>query len=176
MATTATTVDVKNLGSETSPKSKNFMSFDSANGAKQIPWQKIVDTIYPVGAIYMSTTSTPPSTLFGGTWEQIQGRFLLASSSAYAAGSTGGEASHTLTTNEMPAHWHNAAYHWESGGGTSYTQGEPWSIVMDSGQGNGIGTWPFGSDVSSGFGLTGGGKGHNNMPPYLAVYMWKRTA
>lgn len=47
--------------------------------------------IFPVGSIYTSINSTNPATLFGGTWEQIQGRFLLSASSSYAAGDTGGQ-------------------------------------------------------------------------------------
>ena len=61
-----------------------------------------LDKIYPVGSIYMSVNSTSPATLFGGTWEQIKDKFLLASGNTYGAGTTGGEAKHTLTVNEMP--------------------------------------------------------------------------
>lgn len=65
------------------------------------------NTIYPIGAIYLSTVSTPPSTLFGGTWSQIQNMFLLAAGTSYAAGTTGGSATHTLTTAELPSHTHS---------------------------------------------------------------------
>jgi len=61
----------------------------------------IVDLIYPVGSIYMSVNSTSPATLFGGTWERIQDRFLLAAGSSYSAGGTGGSADATL-----PSHTH----------------------------------------------------------------------
>ena len=63
-------------------------------------------TIYPVGAIYISVNSTSPGTLFGGSWERIQDRFLLSAGSSYSAGSTGGSATHTLTASEMPSHTH----------------------------------------------------------------------
>ena len=66
----------------------------------------IVDMIYPVGSIYMSVNNVSPSTLFGGTWVQIQDRFLLASGSNYTNGNTGGSDTHTLNTNELPAHTH----------------------------------------------------------------------
>ena len=59
---------------------------------------------YPVGAIYISTISTSPASLFGGTWEQLKDRFLLGAGDTYAAGATGGEAAHALTVNEMPPH------------------------------------------------------------------------
>lgn len=61
---------------------------------------------YPVGAIYLSLTNDDPADLFGGVWEKIEGRFLLASSSTYTLNSQGGEATHVLTTNEMPSHSH----------------------------------------------------------------------
>ena len=74
-------------------------------------------TIYPVGSIYINANDVNPATLFGGTWEKIQDRFLLASSSTYAAGATGGAASisvtpqgtvggHALTVPELPKHIH----------------------------------------------------------------------
>lgn len=67
----------------------------------------ILEQIYPVGAIYISTSNTSPSSIFGGTWEKIEDRFLLASGNTYDNGATGGEATHTLTENEMPNHAHN---------------------------------------------------------------------
>ena len=69
--------------------------------------QSIINTIYPVGSIYMSANATNPSTLFPGTtWTELQGRFLLGHSSTYDLGDTGGEATHTLTSSEMPSHSH----------------------------------------------------------------------
>ena len=67
---------------------------------------EFLDKVYPVGSIYMSVNSTDPGTLFGGTWAKIEGQFLLGSSTTYPLGSTGGEATHTLTTAEMPSHSH----------------------------------------------------------------------
>ena len=68
------------------------------NAAKLAAW--------PVGSIYMSMIATSPATLFGGTWVQMENRFLLGAGSGYVAGVTGGEAEHTLTGNEMPSHYH----------------------------------------------------------------------
>lgn len=118
-------------------------------------------TIYPVGAIYTSTVSTDPKTLFGfGTWERIQDRFLLAAGSSYSAGSTGGSATHTLTIDEMPSHTHMA---------------KGWAAVVDgSGKYKTLGA--EGSSRTYSPDPAGGGQPHNNMPPYLAVYVWKRTA
>lgn len=182
-----------------------------------------VDSIYPVGSIYMSVNSTDPGILFGGTWEQLQGKFLLGASTTYSAGSTGGEASHTLTSSEMPshthtftgtaatsggqsanhthsgttssngAHTHNVKYHQYGTGSGSYhvlrrdssddgyagTNAAAMSAgahthTMTTGnasQGHTHSVTAKGSNSN-----TGGGGAHNNMPPYLAVYMWKRTA
>lgn len=127
----------------------------------------IVDLIYPVGSIYMSVNSTSPSTLFGGTWEQIKDSFLLASGDTYENGSTGGEATHTLTTNEMPSHSHREANS---------------TVVYNNSSSNRFATSGSGTKISLATGLdintnsTGGGQAHNNMPPYLAVNVWKRTA
>lgn len=125
-----------------------------------------VDLIYPVGSIYMSVNATNPKELFGGTWQQIQGRFLLGMSSSYPAGSTGGEATHTLTANEMPNHTHQYI--------------DYWTVAAASGTGrravkfNNNNYSPESGGLSTG--SSGGGQPHNNMPPYLAVYIWKRTA
>lgn len=125
----------------------------------------VLDMVYPVGSIYMSVNATSPSTLFGGTWEQIQDRFLLAAGNNYSGGDTGGEATHTLTVNEMPSHNHYAAI---DGSTDSYGQNRT-TISSFAIKAQGY------SDSSTIF-ATGGGNAHNNMPPYLAVYMWKRTA
>lgn len=125
-----------------------------------------VDLIYPVGSIYMSVNATNPKNLFGGTWEQIQGRFLLGMSSSYPAGSQGGEATHTLTANEMPNHTHQYIDYWTvaSASGTG-RQAVKFNNNIYSPESGGLST-----------GSSGGGQAHNNMPPYLAVYIWKRTA
>lgn len=127
----------------------------------------LFDLVYPVGAIYMSVSSTSPAILFGGTWEQIQNRFLLAAGSSYTAGNTGGEATHTLTKNEMPTHSHEIY--------SGY--GDVVSNVSDAYRyqtwGSSDRGWKTGNLGTSNI---GGGKAHNNMPPYLVVYMWKRTA
>lgn len=127
----------------------------------------LFDIVYPVGAIYMSVSETSPAILFGGTWEQIQNRFLLAAGSSYTAGNTGGEATHTLTKNEMPTHSHEIY--------SGY--GDVVSNVSDAYRyqtwGSSDRGWKTGNLGTSNI---GGGKAHNNMPPYLVVYMWKRTA
>lgn len=122
----------------------------------------------------MSVSSTSPATLFGGTWERIQDRFLLAAGSSYAAGSTGGEASHKLTTKEMPSHTHKVSWYNSATGGSGDTGwndgGNKWQPSTSGWDGKG------GSKDGLVATASGSGSAHNNMPPYLAVYVWKRTA
>lgn len=145
-----------------------------SNNVANITTNTIADIIYPVGSIYISVNSTSPDTLFGGTWEQIEDRFLLSAGSTYTAGATGGEATHTLTTNEIPSHRHMNDYYFPGGDQQFYT---------DTGSGlSGSGNKYIYIGGSVGFhgaqkhSNVGGGQAHNNMPPYLVVYMWKRTA
>ena len=132
----------------------------------------LLNYVYPVGSIYMSVNSTSPASFLGGTWARIQDRFLLAAGSSYSAGSTGGEATHKITQNELPSHCHAGLY-WSG----DSTNGTP--INLNGGTGNVYLTpsWTGGGSGSPIYtGSAGGGAAHNNMPPYLAVYMWKRTA
>ena len=134
-----------------------------------------VDDIYPVGSIYMSVNATEPAKLFGGTWERIKERFLLGAGDTHTAGSTGGEFEVKLTTEELPSHNH------------------PEKKLMSNGiQGYIIDPNTYGTYDGDIFGVnqlewyknksailtesTGGDMPHSNTPPYLAVYIWKRTA
>lgn len=108
--------------------------------------------------------------IYGGTaWEKIEGRFLLGASSNYSVNSTGGEATHTLTINEMPSHRHEGLEYSSTGlritlnGGSSGYK-LPWTANAGNGA-NEILTKK-----------TGEGVAHNNMPPYKVVYIWERTA
>lgn len=130
----------------------------------------VLDNVYPVGSIYMNVNNTNPGTLFGGTWEQIQGRFLLGMSSSYPAGSQGGEATHQLTVYEMPSHNHAMTYGPDSSGSsTGFPYGIAAGCATSSASGRG-----YASNL--GTFSAGGSQAHNNMPPYLSVYIWKRTA
>ena len=232
-----------------------------------------INNIYPIGSVYISVTSSNPSELFGGTWERIQDTFLLAAGNTYTAGSTGGAANITLTTNQIPSHNHSIGAHSHglnshthsigahahglnshthsipalSGTAASngaHTHGDPsgrkfmftngdvavngtgrqgvstggdWYYVY--GQTSSTGIWEgsvtssngahthsvtttantsggpsttntanntaFTSGEASGntadnvafnSGFNGNGEAHENMPPYLAVYIWKRVA
>lgn len=142
----------------------------------KVKGKRLLDLIYPVGSIYLSVNSASPDTLFGGTWEQIEDCFLLSAGSKYEAGSTGGEAEHTLSKSEMPAHKGHVANgtvgvygegnykgYLNSDKMTADTTSRGWDVI------NGNEMHPASIEM-------GGGQPHNNMPPYLAVYIWKRTA
>lgn len=127
---------------------------------------RALPVLYPVGAIYLSLTDTDPAMVFGGKWQKIEDRFLLAAGSV-AAGTEGGEAEHILTEEEMPSHRHGLA---DSTLSEGVTLGLSWEQ-------NG-GTTMKDYSVTTGGTLyakeSGGGMAHNNMPPYLAVHMWVR--
>ena len=147
--------------------------------------REILDLIHPVGSIYISLDSTDPSQIFGGTWEQITGRFLLAaghcgqntdtsfgninSPGGWNAppGTTGGEDFHTLNLGEIPAHDHGIL----SGFGDvndPAIDSDGFRYAWWGGNNRGY----HNAFISS----SGGGGRHNNMPPYFSVYMWRRTA
>ena len=150
------------------------------------------DDIYPVGSIYISVNSTNPNTLFGGTWESIGGRFLVGAGSNGAsgyeawnptAGSTGGEKDHLLAANEsgVGAHSHgpDSGTYFATGSGTFSKASNRAQTVSSGGITNLIRTTDSGTissptktkDVE-----LAAGNAHNNLPPYLVVYIWKRTA
>lgn len=108
-------------------------------------------------------SSTNPSTLFGGTWSQIKDRFLLSIGDTYkTAEATGGEATHTLTKAELP---------------NIMLQGTTDNVSLTM---NNAGYAVFklwGKNTSNLLSQNlGSGKAHNNMPPYITVYMWKRVS
>ena len=134
-------------------------------------------TVYPVGSIYLSVNSTSPASLFGGTWEQLKDRFLLGAGSAYAAGSTGGEAAHTLSINEIPSH---AGHLYGNAGGVNEKGDAKGAWLKEININSSLTTsygWNYkNNDYYPANRSLGGGAAHNNMPPYLAVYMWKRVS
>ena len=128
---------------------------------------EIMLEIYPVGAVYISVNSTSPASLFGGTWETLNDVFLLAAGSYANAGTFGGEPTHKLTVNEMPSHTH--VIYRNTGTDDNNFSGHIANRVAanDTSDTN---KQTVTSDA------TGGSAAHNNMPPYLAVYMWKRMS
>lgn len=121
---------------------------------------------YDVGDVLITASSAQPSTRWPGTtWSQIKDIFPLAAGDTYKAGSTGGEATHLLTTEEMPAHAHN--FNINSGSPAQKNE-------VSAGTYNDYAWWE--ETRSAGVtDYTGDNQPHNNMPPYKAFYMWQRT-
>lgn len=132
----------------------------------------VLDMFYPVGTLYHTTASAfDPAAAWGGTWERIKDRFLLAAGTAYAGGSTGGEATHKLTAQEMPSHTHTM-YVNNDGSSSSWSPTAGEYLIKPDGVTTSKKNYQ-GKLAQNGAGLD---QAHNNMPPYLAVYIWKRTA
>jgi microcystin-dependent protein len=116
-----------------------------------------------IGQIIMSTTLNTQAKVieqYGGTtWTKIEGRFLLGASSSYPVNATGGEATHTLTIDEMPSHNHNLKF-----------ENDARAVGASPNVGTG---YTIGSEATA---STGGGQPHNNMPPYEVKHIWERTA
>ena len=150
----------------------------------------IVDIIYPIGSIYISVNSANPSTLFGGTWEAFStGRTLVGVDTAdtdfNTVQKTGGEKTHVLTTNEMPSHTHTQNPHSHDdiqdndNNRITYATGSTanYRVLNQTQQGNASGSWKMKtSNATATNQNTGGGQAHNNLQPYITVYMWRRTA
>lgn len=128
----------------------------------------IFETVYPIGSIYTSVSDVSPSILFGfGEWEQIKDTFLLSAGDIYNVGQVGGESEHVLTIDEIPSHSHTFDRHklWDD-------EDIP---VSDKQNGYGVTNKSTVMLVDS-TSVVGGNLSHNNMPPYLVVYVWKRIS
>lgn len=122
-------------------------------------WVSDLLRAYPVGSIYLAYNHTNPATLFGGTWERIYGAFPWFTDGDGVIGQTGGERTVTLTVNQIPAHSHGSVYSQHAAG----TKDKAWYSTA-------------GSSVAYGTVETGGGQAHNNMPPFIQISAWRRTA
>lgn len=148
----------------------------------------VLDAIYPVGSIYMNINDINPAIIFGGEWERIQARFLIGtgtlntqnSTNFYGdtpnpftiwANETGGENLTTLTVNQMPSHDHSTS---------NFFGGYPRMDVREqANQFSGLlkSLNPETREtLTNAVDYAGGNQAHNNMPPYLAVYIWKRIS
>lgn len=184
-----TNLEINNLTATCIASKNNKFELDSegnltVKSINTIDRLTTLDEIYPVGSIYMSVNGNNPTTLFGGTWEQIKDKFLLSCGDTFENGTLGGEINHTLTVNEMPTHTHSIS----SSGGHNHNAYFKEHRIPTA---NYSGTSDYARKSSASHDTTGqvtvsngahthtpantgGNESHNNMPPYLAVYMWKR--
>ena len=131
-------------------------------GGITIGGKALWDYLMPVGYIYTSADPTSPEELFGGTWEPLKDVFLLAAGDVYPADSAGGAARVTLTEEQMPEHIHPVHSR---------------TIYSKDGSSNGLCILLYGSETEhAGMYPAGGSQPHENMPPYVAKYMWQRVA
>lgn len=224
------------------PVFKVLDSLSDVSGSVDEIVNGLLDRVYPVGSIYMSVSNANPGTLFGGTWQQIQGKFLLGASTGHTAGSTGGAETVTLSVAQLPAHTHTGPAHTHSVSGhthsvpnhthsipehthtaTCASAGDHFHNIrrtQDAAAGSAkfsfagaadtfkptlnagahthtitvakkgafntnssgsctTGSGGAGNTGSAGTGATGStgsGSAVSIMPPFLSVYMWKRTA
>lgn len=147
-----------------------YMTADEAKSA-------LLDEMWPVNSIYISYSHTSPAELFGGTWHRIESRFLWGAPSTSTLGATAGEQTHTLTESEMPSHTHDTFQ--RDPNAASYPS---YQYMVDT-YATGATAYGFSPSMSAATGkkrmLTGskgGGEAHNNMPPYVNVAIWRRTA
>lgn len=140
----------------------------------------IRDLVYPVGSIYMSVNITSPAALFGGTWEMIMDRFLVASGQYYMAGDTGGTANQTLNTNNLPDFTIKANTKFPQSQSMLPAQYAPELTTKKVQLNEASGYYYAGVSDSAiswtGLSYTGGKQPFSILPPYLAVFMWKRVA
>ena len=166
-------VDNLNVGCITSKNNKFSLDSEGNLVVKSITTESGAgldfNAIYPVGSIYMSVAATSPSVLFGGTWEQIKDKFLLSCGDLYENGEEGGEKEHTLTISEMPKHKHGYNLTYGTAATNKTTNGK--FLAGDSNN-----AWIWNQEGHTSLTNTGESKAHNNMPPYLTVYIWKRTS
>lgn len=129
-------------------------------------WQLMQQRTYPVGEIFVTRQSGNPSSILGfGTWERYgEGRVLVgydeADASFNSVDKTGGSKTHVLTVAEMPPHNHTL----------KLGAGNTTAAVFNGSNGN------VTTDDTTSIQNTGGGQAHNNLQPYITVFMWQRTA
>ena len=125
--------------------------------------------IFPVGSYYISSNNVNPSGLFGGNWVQIKDRFIIGASDKYKVNTEGGEENHKLTADEMPSHRHNTL-DWNHRG--MYFWGGDEHTTVGPSYGEGFRTHAI--DIFTSW--SGGNQAHNNIPPYKAAFIWRRTS
>ena len=186
VATKADTASPTFTGTPTLPTGTIAVTQTAGNNTTAIATTAFVtaglQAAYPVGAIFLSTVSTNPSTLLGfGTWVAYgSGRMLISQDATYTAGSTGGSATTTLITANLPAHTHTATV---TDPGHTHTHNAQQNNAGHQLAGGGSNTVvPTAATINSATtgitvtnSSTGSGTAVSTISPYIAVYMWNRT-
>lgn len=128
------------------------------------PWINEAIKAHPIGSIYIAYNHESPAALFGGSWTRIQNQFLWATTSGGTIGQTGGASEVALSVSQLPSHNHAVSVAHTTAGSTAAQ-----NVIRY----NGDSTSYYGSINTT---YTGGGEAHNNMPPYIQVSVWRRTA
>lgn len=178
-----TNLEINNLNVECITSTNNKFSLDSDGNltVKSITAEEgavsqsaILNYVYPVGAIYMSVTDTNPNVVFGGTWEQIKDKFLLSCGDTYANGATGGNINHTHGLSNGYAMLHLPV---DSNYKNLYvntistpTWTDTYKVAVNGAR------VTCSTQNTTGVKLGGNSNSASTLPPYLAVYVWKRTA
>lgn len=167
-------VPITSLPTASAPSADDYLILQGTS-TKKIKWSALLNKIYPVGSLYMSAKATSPASLFGGTWERIKDRFILAAGDTYAAGSTGGEASVALSLENIPS-FEAAIY---VNGNPSY----PIGCWDDGNRFHGFKASVAGAgfigdmeqDIRARY-INNAVKPISTVPPYTTVCVWKRIA
>ena len=145
-------------------------------GATAVQPSDLLNLIFPIGSIYIGDeNSSSPASWIGGTWQQIEDKFLLASGSSYTAGDTGGSATHTHTLDNGYA---KIAYIWQDSqnrliqNAKTVTQWSSTRYTRTSGNGYTDGA----KNTTEAVTLGGTTDSSSNIPPYKVVRVWQRTA
>ncbi|MCI6090650.1 MAG: hypothetical protein MR695_08805 [Solobacterium sp.] len=168
-------IKISELPTKENPSTNDYLVMDDGSETSRIKALTLFNLCYPVGSIYMSVNDVNPSTLFGGTWEKIKDRFLLASGDTYTTGNTGGEAAHTHDIGRMVASMYpiGDCFKYEYDGGDSTTQ---YTANYKNTIPNGI-SENISENIGGGIAIKGTPtQPSNNMPPYIAVNIWKRVS
>ena len=160
-----------------------YMESKLSNYTTEKKVREILDAMYPVGSVYITADKNNPGNFIGGTWEQFgQGRTLIgegtgndgSTSMSFTSNQTGGEYQHALTNKELPehAHWIGCSDQSNLPGGKNN-----WGLVEDGGFCGKVALTAKarGLCVDDGTGTAGSNEPHNNLPPYITAYFWKRT-
>ena len=145
---------------------------------------ELIEIIYPVGSIYITTNGQNPGEYLGGEWESYgEGRTIVGAGTGtdsnnvqkvFEINETGGEYEHTLTVNELARHRHNFLNNGNEyvGFGYASASGGSGRLNFFSGSDEVSSSNPRNTTIQ----YNGGNQAHNNIQPYVVTYIWKRIS